>query len=549
MARLQSPKQPGPAIRSSIGRRILGAFAVILVVILVNAGINALLLDNLSNAALQERSKTNEQALLDRLSFLLNNQIAVYELLIWSRADRPTAVTNVDTQIDETLTQLKKGYPGLFAAAGQLHPFDESYTKLRAILDQAATFTAESPPNYDKAQAVWREGLAVIPEPARLLNSYRAMVKDERDRLGAQQDTARQTAIVTSLVTTAGSLILALVLAVLLARQILRPVAQLKVALRRVAEGDLAPSRLIHSKDEIGDLLTTFDATLGRLRDLLAAIQGQSQTITSEAGQLKQQAAALGQRTTQEATATQQTLATIDELAHAAARIAQSTTDVTASNEQIHLAVADSRRVVEATTGEMTLVRQRVQAVSAQIQALEGHTQAIESIVGLMGEIATETHLLALNAAIEAAGAGEFGTRFAIIAGQVRDLASQANNASDQIRTLIENVQQAVEMTVNLSDAGVAEVDRGVSLVGDLEQVHQQIEGLVRRTIAMTTEIAQATHQQRDGSQQVTQTMGQLLAVAQENAAQSRDTIESVSSLSAVAEYLQRAADQFHLDR
>jgi methyl-accepting chemotaxis protein len=214
----------------------------------------------------------------------------------------------------------------------------------------------------------------------------------------------------------------------------------------------------------------------------------------------------------------------------------------------VQLAVADSRSVMQATTEEMTQVRTRVQAISAGILALADRMQAIEEVLRFMAEIASETHLLALNATIEAAGAGPYGTRFSIIAGQVQELATQANAASEQITTLVEDIRGAMQQTVSIGQAGVAEVDQGVEMVQDLERVHTRIEGLVSQTRDLAFAISVATQQQRDGSKQIAQTVSTLAETAHTSEAESRQALATATNLNTVAQYLREAAAQFHLE-
>jgi methyl-accepting chemotaxis protein len=551
MAQTRDGIRTTTAVQSLIGRRILGAFALILAVIIANGAINFLLLDGLNRAAQQERAKTGEQSLLDHLSLVLKNQLDAYNTMVWSRNPLPGGAFlpgDRDSAVVTDIQKLQESYPQLVAAGGPLRGFVENYSHLLEVLQNAAAPVTQTPPDYDAAQAIWRANDSLISGAPKMVDDYRAQVTAERVALGQEQDAASRTAISVSLLVALLSLVLAGGMALLLSRQIVQPVAQLKDALQCVAEGDLSPRTLVTSRDEIGDLLGTFNVTVGKLRDLLAAIQIQALTITSESGQLKEQAFAIGARTTQEAAAVQETLATIDQLSHTAAGIAQAAAAVADSTTQVQEAVADSRRVVMATTHEMNQVRERVGAVSTQIGALAGRTRAIESVLDLMSDVASETHLLALNATIEAAGAGPYGTRFSVIAGQVQELATQANDASDQIRTLIDGVRNAMEETVAIGHAGVAEVDRGVTMVGDLERVHIQIEDLVSRTMDLAYGISLATQQQRDGSNQVVSTVSQLATVAQENQAQSSRTVTSATNLNAVAEYLREAAEQFRLD-
>ncbi len=550
MARRALPLPSSITVQSPIGRRILGAFAVILALITANGIINYLLFQNVTAARLEERRRSEEKALLDHVSFVLATQIAVYDGAVWNNGTLPNNFSSQQDPYSGALTgdlnDLNRSNSALLKVGGPLYPFVSGLDKLEDLLH---TFTAELVRNTDRdlLKTQWRTNADLINSTPTVLDTYRRAVAGDLNTLIKRQDDAGQTALNTSLLVAVLSLALAVVLALILTRGIVRPLAQLKGALQQVAEGNLAPRPVAHDRDEIGDVLTTLNTTLGRLRALLAAIQAQAVTISSESNQLQAQAQTVGTRTAQESLSVQNALQTIDELSDTAGRIAASAADVAQSTSAVQTAVADSRRVVQATTAEMIHVRDRVQALSAGIVALAERTQAIENVLQFMGEIAGETHLLALNAAIEAAGAGPYGVRFTVIAGQVQELATQANAASEQISLLVDDIRGAMEQTVTIGNAGVTEVERGMETVRDLERVHTQIEALVARTRELAYEISAATQQQRDGSRAVAHTVSTLAETSQENEAQSRRTVAAATNLTAVAQYLRDAADQFRL--
>ena len=550
MAQRARPRSTATTVQSPIGRRILGAFTVILALITANGLINYLLFENITAAKLEERRRSDEKVVLDHISFVLATQIAVYDGAVWANGTLPNNFSSQQDPYTGAITgdinTLNRQDAALFKAGGPLANFVNQYNKLQDLLH---TFTGQlvRSSNRDLLKVQWRANADLINNTPTMMDTYRRAVATDLVALTQRQDAAGQTALNTSLLVAVLSLALALALALGLTRGIVRPVALLKRTLQQVAEGDLSPRPPAQGRDEIGDVLTTLNTTLARLRTLLAAIQAQALTISNESGQLQAQAQTAGTRTAQEAASVQEALRTIDELSDTAGRIAVSAADVAHSTSEVQTAVSDSRRVVQATTDEMIHVRDRVQAISAGILALADRTHAIENVLEFMGQIAGETHLLALNAAIEAAGAGPYGVRFTVIAGEVQELATQANSASEQIIRLVDDIRTAMEQAVSIGNAGVAEVDRGMETVCDLERVHTRIEQLVGRTRDLAYEISTATQQQRDGSRAVADTVSALAQTSRENEDQSRRTVTSATNLTAVAQYLRDAADQFRL--
>lgn len=232
---------------------------------------------------------------------------------------------------------------------------------------------------------------------------------------------------------------------------------------------------------------------------------------------------------------------TMEELSQMAGLIAESADRVTRAVESNRAVVETARKTVEETVAGIEGVRDKVQALAQRILALGEKAQQIGAIIDLINDIADETHLLALNAAIEAAGAGEHGRRFAIVATEVKRLADRALRSTEEVRALVSEVQTATNAAVMAAEDGVREAERGMALVyRSGESMTGIVEG-VEQALHAARNISQATQQQQAASAQVvvrvrqmSQASEQSVAVSQHWATVASQLAETVHALTAL---------------
>jgi twitching motility protein PilJ len=196
----------------------------------------------------------------------------------------------------------------------------------------------------------------------------------------------------------------------------------------------------------------------------------------------------------------------------------------------------------------MQRIRAEVQGIAKKIKRLGDRSLEISEIVDTIEEIAAQTNLLAVNAAIEAAGAGEAGLRFSVVADEIRKLAERATRATKDIATLIQNVQVETQELVVGMETGTREVEAGYRVTVEAGGSLQAIAGASERSAALAGEISAATREQVRGAEQVAVAVQAIagVAVATEQAVvQTRRTTEE---LVAVAEALQRTLARFKLE-
>lgn len=241
---------------------------------------------------------------------------------------------------------------------------------------------------------------------------------------------------------------------------------------------------------------------------------------------------------TEQASAVAQVSTTIEELGTTARQIAIAAEQVAEAAGQTLENLSEGQDAVDRSIQAMDRIRSRVQDVSARVLSLGERSQQIGEIIDLINDLSDETHLLALNAAIEAAGAGEHGRRFAVVAAEVKSLANRALAAAKEVKGVIAEIQQATNAAVLAAEEGGKEVERGVELAHSAGQVMDAIVMVAERTAQSGAEISLATAQQQSASEQVVESMREIADVARQTAAGARQMADAAQMLTAVAERL-----------
>jgi methyl-accepting chemotaxis protein len=234
-------------------------------------------------------------------------------------------------------------------------------------------------------------------------------------------------------------------------------------------------------------------------------------------------------------TAVVEITSTVEELSRTAAQIAASADQVSLDASQAIEATANGQSAVEATIRAIQEVRDKMEQISGRIGDLNFNAEKIGGIVTTINAIAGEIRLLALNATIEASGAGQYGRRFAVVAGEVNELADRSRRAVLEIRQLIGEIQAATENTVRVTEEGVQQMERTVATVSTSETSNRAVIKVVRQTAQAASAISLATQQQRSASEQVVTNMHDVAIMIGQNA-------EKVASVSVASLELQRVA-------
>jgi methyl-accepting chemotaxis protein len=299
-------------------------------------------------------------------------------------------------------------------------------------------------------------------------------------------------------------------------------VADVNAALRlaeAVAGGNLDHAVEAHGRDELGRLLRALDEMRVSLAQVVQHVRHNADSVATASVEIAQGNQNLSQRTETQASALQQTAASMEQLNAAIRRNADSA-------QQADVLAKDASRV--AVEGG-TLVTQVVDTM----QGIQQSSQRIGEIIGVIDGIAFQTNILALNAAVEAARAGEQGRGFAVVAAEVRALSRRSAEAAREVKQLI--------------TASSERIDHGSSLVGQTGRTMTGIVDAIQLVAALVREISDATHEQSAGVAQVGEAVNQMDRGTQQNAALVEQSAAAADCLRQQAAQLAQAVAAFRI--
>ncbi|MBL4741593.1 MAG: chemotaxis protein [Idiomarina sp.] len=301
-----------------------------------------------------------------------------------------------------------------------------------------------------------------------------------------------------------------LLLFVLIIRSITRPLKRINAAMVDIAqgEGDLTRRLSAEGSDELSRLATSFNEFVSKIQQLVKSVQNSAreeevaaERLSSLSNQSSAQSDELRAQTESVATAINELSSSAGEVADHARKAAESAN--TADEESGRSAV-----IVREAVNNIDALTQELRKAGDQARLLQDGSDKIGNILGVIVAIAEQTNLLALNAAIEAARAGEAGRGFAVVADEVRTLATRTQQSTDEISSIVDSIQGAIKDVTQII-AGVEDRSKTTN-DGALkaEQAISQIQEAVANISSMNVQIASATDEQsrvtRDLSENVT---------------------------------------------
>jgi len=350
-------------------------------------------------------------------------------------------------------------------------------------------------------------------------------------------------------------LIVASVTIYLVVARITRPLGKLTEVADRIADGNLDETISIGSSDEIGQLAAAFNqmtqvivknlkSEIDKSARLIQSVKEAIQQLSSSANEIMAISAQQASGATQQASAVQEATTTSEEIAVTAKQVAENSLRVEGLAEQASQASNHGVQAVDSAVGGMGQLKQQVQSIAEAMLDLGENSQKIGGIIDIIDEISDQTNLLALNAAIEAAGAGEAGKRFSIVANEVKRLAERTVDATGQIKNLIEEIQKSTNSTIVLTEEGTKGVDSASGLVGRISEELANIINMVQETTGAAREIKLSTQQQTTASEQMAETIAEVRDVATQVASSAQETNQSIAELTSLAERLKHLVEE-----
>jgi methyl-accepting chemotaxis protein len=296
-----------------------------------------------------------------------------------------------------------------------------------------------------------------------------------------------------------------------------RSLTDVGAMLARLSKGDLTRKIDAEYSGMLGKVKDDANATVDNLQEIILSIKGASEAINIAAKEIASGNQDLSGRTEEQASSLEETASSMEQLT--------STVKQNADNAKEANELAGSAQKIAVKGGEV------VGKVVETMSAIHQSSNKIADIIGVIDGIAFQTNILALNAAVEAARAGEQGRGFAVVASEVRNLAQRSAAAAKEIKGLISDSVEKVEV--------------GNKLVNQAGRTMQEVVASIQRVAKIMSDISSATVEQSQGIQQVSNAVGQMDEVTQQNAALVEQAAAAAESLEDQAQQLLQAVSVF----
>lgn len=305
------------------------------------------------------------------------------------------------------------------------------------------------------------------------------------------------------------------------------------VLVSEVGKGDLTKRGEV-TADMFGNMADAFNLMIQRFAQLMKQVREAAEQVNNSAGTLRESAGQMAGTAKLQADESKMTLSAVDQLASSMRQVSTTAGASSESATQVLQATERGRVAVQETVQDMQSIRTSVQRMSKQVKGLGDRSLEISQIVSTIRDIANQTNLLALNAAIEAAGAGEAGSRFAVVADQVRKLAESSTQATQEIADLVKVIQTETQDAVAAMEQETHAVEAGSASALRTGEVFKEISGIAQRSSELAQTIASAAVTQTASTEQVGRSIKEFAggALATQKATDSaRATVEDMAQL------------------
>ena len=497
-----------------IGTKLFLAFGLFIVLMVVSASLSLMSLNRANNG--MQTILTSDYPTTVKANQLIDNFqefISTQQLMLLDEQGTYTAQSEqrlkaISERISAILSELDNALKDKKSqqVLADIHGVRQQYLDSRYRILQAVQ-------NNDRAGAINE----MMTNTLNLQQSYKAKVQaliaiqdHEMQSAGEQVEGDFRTNRLLLVLITLFSVAAASLTGWFIVRSITRPLNDAVNFAEAIADGDLTGSITSHGKDETGLLLTALMEMKTRLLEIVQQVQTGSENISSAAAQIVAE---------EQASSVEQTAASMEQITATVKNTASHTGEATNLS-------ADAAAVVK-NNGEM------MKQVTSKMRLINETSNRMSDIIDLIDAIAFQTNILALNAAVEAARAGEHGRSFAVVAGEVRQLAQKSATSASEIRQLIESSTSQTQDGMNLVEKASGLIN---GMVGNVEEMD-----------VILREIRQASHEQTEGISQINSAIGLIDATTQQNSALVEESVAAAASLNEQAMHLKELVRVFRV--
>ena len=460
------------------------------------------------------------------------------------------------------------------------HPNDEYLGNQDILQDQSQEFkntyndflaNDSGYTQYDLEGENWKSAYSTVEGV-----NWTVVLTAQDAELFAPLDTLLNSNIIAAAVT----ILIGILVSYLIARSIVNPIKSVAKVSDKVAAGDLT-QRLdveefnVNKDDELGQLLQSINSMVKSLQQIINKVKktsgelvASSEQLSDFGSQVEENAEEVGNSIENVAAGAEEQSAQIEEISSNISKLnniigdnAQKSDKMIKEAESVKENIEKGNQYIQDSIDQSNQVQESNKLVASNVEKLGDKSREIGEIVDLINQIADQTNLLALNAAIEAARAGEAGRGFSVVADEIRELAEESADATEQINKLIQSIQKSVDEVIANNEQGQENIAENVKMVEETGQVFTKIENSAEGLLSLINQVAEDSNKMKENSDYIESGINDIAAVSETSASNSEEvaaaseeqiaaTEEIVSSAEKLSEYadeLQKAVNQFEV--
>lgn len=311
--------------------------------------------------------------------------------------------------------------------------------------------------------------------------------------------------------------------------------------------GDLTARIELQQNDEFGQVVQHFNQFMQKLQTLVKQIKDISAEVAGSSTQMNQDAKSSKSSIDQQGDALTLVATAVNQMSAAIQEVARNTTEAADEAKNASARSEEGQRIVHDTIEQIQQLAAQVQTAASVIVHVEAEAGKVTSVIDVIRGIAEQTNLLALNAAIEAARAGEQGRGFAVVADEVRTLASRTQESTQDIQNMLQHLQQGVKEAVTAMNTSRASAMTTVQTTEGAGKTLDEIKEAVSNITRMAIQIAAAAEEQSEVTEDINRNLTQINHFAETTANIAHSTLKSSDNLGSLTRTLDQAVQTFRV--